>query len=211
MPTLLSMVCKICYTITLMTCCTGRLGDALDLIQDCRWCPEGYIATYRMCFESHGPPQQQTKLHGSPLMYKDYYRSTSGTRMMHLVQYAQLTHKSITHLAGVPRLVRWHGNIHSIIWALTDGLQAFSTHMETHEVIGVPPYPQGAPHVYCLENKGPPSCPSLFRIIFIIIALMDLIKPLGGPYDMHRLLFDLLRGLLFHLWASLVGLSPKVS
>ena len=32
--TLLSMVCNLFYTITPMTCCTGRLADALDRIQD---------------------------------------------------------------------------------------------------------------------------------------------------------------------------------
>ena len=120
-------------------------------------------------------------------------------------------HRSTTHLVGVPRLVRWYGSIHSNIWALTDGLHASSTHMETHEVIGVPPHPLGATQVYCLENKGRPPCPPLLRILFIIMALMDLIRPLGGPYDMHRLLFDLLRGLLFYSWASLGGFSPKVN
>ena len=40
-------------------------------------------------------------------------------------------------------------------------------------------------------------CPLLLRVLFIM-APMDLIRPLRGPYDMHRLLFDLLRGLSFH-------------
>jgi len=55
-----------------MTCCTERLGDALDLMRDCRWSPaldfgfglfirgpnpsEGYIGTWRVCVESHAPP-----------------------------------------------------------------------------------------------------------------------------------------------------------
>ena len=111
-----------------------------------------------------------------------------------------------TLLVGVPGLVRWHGSIHSIIWALTYGIETSLTHMETHEVIGVPPHPLGAPQIYCLENKGLPPYTSLLRILFIIMALMDLMRPLGGPYYMHRLSFDLLRGLLFYLWASLVGL-----
>ena len=87
--------------------------------------------------------------------------------------------------------------IRSIIGALTDGLQESSTHLETHEVIIVPPHPLGAPQVYCLENKRPPPCPSLLRVLFFIMAPMDLIKPLGAPYAMYFLSFDLLRGLLF--------------
>ena len=47
--------------------------------------------------------------------------------------------------------------------------------METHDANGVPPHPLGAPQVYCLENKGPPPCPSLLIVLFMIMALMDLI------------------------------------
>ena len=32
-----SMICKIFYLITLMICCIGGQGDALDLMQNCRW------------------------------------------------------------------------------------------------------------------------------------------------------------------------------
>ena len=119
-------------------------------------------------------------------------------------------HRSTTHLAGVPELVRGHGSIHSIIWTLTNDLQASLTHIENQGGIGVPPHPMGEPQVYYLENKGSPPCQSHFEELFIILALLEIIRRFGGPHDIHILLFDLLRGLLFHLWASLVGLSPKV-
>ena len=119
-------------------------------------------------------------------------------------------HRSTTHLAGVPELVRGHGSIHSIIWTLTNDLQASLTHIENQGGIDVPPHPMGAPQVYYLENKGSPPCQSHFEELFIILALLEIIRRFGGPHDIHILLFDLLRGLLFHLWASLLGLSPKV-
>lgn len=119
-------------------------------------------------------------------------------------------HKCTMHFEFDPGLVGWWGIVYTIIWALTNGLQASSTHLETHEVIIVPPHPLGAPQVYCLENKGPPASPSLLRVLFFIMEPMDLIGPLRGPYDMYCLSFDLSKGLLFHLWAIFVGLSQKV-
>ena len=57
-PTLLSMICRLFYTITLMIGYTGSLGDALDLIQDCRWFPFGFGLPIR------GPnPQRATLAH----------------------------------------------------------------------------------------------------------------------------------------------------
>ena len=47
-------------------------------------------------------------------------------------------HRSPTLLAGVPGLVRCHGNIHSTTQTLAEDLQASSIHMETHGVIYVP-------------------------------------------------------------------------
>ena len=38
-PTLLSMVCKLFFAITLNDLLYWKAGGALDLIQDCRWCP----------------------------------------------------------------------------------------------------------------------------------------------------------------------------
>ena len=114
------------------------------------------------------------------------------------------------HFTADPELVGWCGIPYTIIKSLVDDLQASLTHLETHEVIIVPPHPLGAPQVYCLVNKGPTPCPSLWRVLFFITEPRDLIRPLGGPYDMYYLSFHLLRGLLFYLWASLVGLSPKV-
>ena len=36
---LLSMICKLCYTIILMIGCTRSLGSTMDFIQVCRWFP----------------------------------------------------------------------------------------------------------------------------------------------------------------------------
>ncbi len=118
-------------------------------------------------------------------------------------------HRCTMHLEVGPKLVGWCGIPYTTIRALACNLQESSTHLETHEVIIVPPHPLGAPHVYCLENKGPTPCPSLLRVLLFIMVPMDLIRPLGGTYDMYYSSSDLLRGLFFHLWASLVGLSPK--
>lgn len=119
-------------------------------------------------------------------------------------------HSCTMHLADDPRLVCWCGITYIIIWALTDGWQASSIYMETHEVIWMPPHPQGAPQGYCLENKVPPPWPSLLRVLFISMALMNFIKPLGGPNNMYYSSFDLLRGLLF-CFSTILLLSPKVS
>ena len=70
--TLLSMVCNPLYTITLMTYCTGKIRDALDLIHNCKWCPFGFglpiwcpfgFGTWMVCVESHGPPKLEKALH----------------------------------------------------------------------------------------------------------------------------------------------------
>jgi len=110
------------------------------------------------------------------------------------------------HLADDPRLPRWCGITYTIILALEGDLQASSICLETHEDTCVPPHVIWSTTGY---YKGRTPCPLLLRVLFFIVAPMDLIRPLRGTYDMHRLLFDILRGLLFHLWASLVGLSPK--
>ena len=114
-------------------------------------------------------------------------------------------HRCIMHLAADPGHVRWCGITYTIIRALTNHQQAYSTHLETHEVIIVPPHPLGAPHVYCLENKGPTPCPLLLEVQLMIFPLMDFIRPLREPNDMHYWSFNLLGGLLFYLWASLVA------
>lgn len=111
------------------------------------------------------------------------------------------------HLVDDPGLARWCGITYIIILVLASDLQASSICLETHEDTCVPPHVIWSTIDY---YKGPTPCPLLLRVLFFIVASMDLIRPLRGPYDMHRLLFDLLRGLLFHSWASLVGLSPKV-
>lgn len=108
-------------------------------------------------------------------------------------------HKCIMQLEFDLDLVRRCGIPYMIIKVVADDLHASSTHLETHEVIVVPPQPLGAPQVYFLENKGPTPYPSLLRVLHFIMAPMELIRPLRGSYDMHRLLFDLLRGLFFHL------------
>lgn len=105
----------------------------------------------------------------------------------------------IMHLEADPRLLGQCGIPYIIIISLATNLHESSTHLETHDVIVVPPHPLGVPQVYCLESKGPTTCPSLLSVLLLIIAPMDLISPLRGTYDMHRLLFDLLRDLLFHL------------
>ena len=121
------------------------------------------------------------------------------------------THSCAMHLVDDPRLVCWCGITYTIIWALIDDLYTSLTYLEMHEVTCVPSHLLGAPEVYYVENKGPTPCPLLLEVLFIIMALMDFIKLLKEPNDMYYWPLDLLRGLLFFLWASLVGLSPKVS
>lgn len=67
----------------------------------------------------------------------------------------------------------------------------------------------GAPHVYYLQNKGSTPCPLILWVLFHIMACMDFIRPPLRPNEMYYWSFNLLRGLLFWFWASLVGLSPK--
>ena len=119
MTTLLSMVCNVLYTITLMTCCTGKIRDTLDLVQNCKWCPFGFglpiwcpfgFGTWRVCVERYGPPKPQKALHGSPPMSKDYQRSTFGTRMIHLVHYAQQDPRDHHTLGRCPRTCIHHLN-----------------------------------------------------------------------------------------------------
>jgi len=65
-----SMICRLICSIAPMNCCIRRRGDALDLIQDCRWIfimgfglpirdpspLEGINGINRVSGESHGPP-----------------------------------------------------------------------------------------------------------------------------------------------------------
>ena len=65
-----SMIFKLFYLITLMTCCIVGKGEALDHMHDCKWVSilgfglliwglsplEGHIGTSRVSVESHGPP-----------------------------------------------------------------------------------------------------------------------------------------------------------
>ena len=98
-------------------------------------------------------------------------------------------HGSPTLLAVVPGLVRCHGNIHSTTRALAEDLQASPIHMETHGVIYVPSDPLGAPHVYYLENKGPPPCPSYSEEFIPQYGTSGYYYAFRGPYDMYILLF----------------------
>ena len=44
-----SMTCKLFYLIILMICCIGGQGDALDLMQDCKWVfVLGLVTLYRV-------------------------------------------------------------------------------------------------------------------------------------------------------------------
>ena len=111
------------------------------------------------------------------------------------------------YLADDPGLARRWDITYTIIVALADDLHASSICLETHEDTCVPPHVIWSTTGY---YKGSTPYPLVLRVLLFIMAPMDLIRPLRGPYNMHRLLFDLLRGLPFYLWASLVGLSPKV-
>ena len=57
-PTLLSMICKLFYTIILMIGYTGSLGDTLDLIRDYGWFPFGFGLSIR-----DPNPQRDTLAH----------------------------------------------------------------------------------------------------------------------------------------------------
>ena len=117
---------------------------------------------------------------------------------------ANWPHRCTTHLESVPRFIPSSEPLQMVymhlwlIWRPMRSLVCPHTHWEHHRFT-------------VRKIRGHPLVHHFLRILFIIMALMGLIRPLGGPHNMQSLLFDLLRGLLFHLWASLVGLSPKVS
>ena len=82
-------------------------------------------------------------------MFVDFSYSTFGMMMMHLVHHAQPT-PHMDHTLGICSMVqrivpRCRGRAYVTILALTDGLQAFLIHLETHEDDLVPPTHWGAP------------------------------------------------------------------
>ena len=169
--------------------------------------PEGYIGTCRVSIESMG--LHNNRLHSmDPHSYLEIARGSligrGGCTWSIMPNRPQIY---TIHLVDDPGLTRWCGITYTIILALAGNLQASSIFLVTHEATCVPPHVIWSTTGY---YKGPPPCPLLLRVLLFILEPMDLIRPLRGPYDMHRLSFDLFRGLLFHLWASLVGLSPKV-
>ena len=103
------------------------------------------------------------------------------------------------------------GRAYVIILALTDGLQALSIHLETHEDVLVPPHPLGSTTGSCLENKGPTPCPLCLESISTSWHPLDFIRPPQRPNYSIYWSFDPLERLLHVLLSYLVGLSPKVS
>ena len=167
------MICKLFYTIILITGFTGSLGDALDLIQERRWFPFGFGLLIRRpnpqraTLAHIGCAYRATSLHSNRQHSMDPHRclETTSDPLLGWWWCAWYTmpnrpHRSPTLLAGVPRLTRCHGSVHSTTRALIEDLQASLIHMETHGAICVPPHPLGAPQVYYLESKWPPPYPS---------------------------------------------------
>ena len=73
-----------------------------------------------------------------------------------------------------------------LIWRPKGSLVCPHTHWEHHKST-------------TWKTRGHSLVNHILRSLFIIMALLDIIRHFGGPHDMHILLFDLLRGLLFHL------------
>lgn len=169
-----------------MICCIGGQGDALDLVQHCRWVSTwGLVSLYRVLalqratFALVGWELRAMGLRHS----RDYFMDPQHRSMIaHVPPFEwgwctwftipTVPHTCTIHLACVLRS-RWgcvslqetKGRANVIILALTDGLQEFSIHLETHEDILVPPHPLRSTIVICLDNKGPTPYPLCLRSI----------------------------------------------
>ena len=98
--------------------------------------------------------------------------------MMHQVHHAQSApqlHHTLGRCSRIQRIAPSHkGRDYVIVLALTDGLQAYSIHLETHEDVLDAPTPTWEHHRFLLGKQGANPFSTILGVHFFIMAPLGL-------------------------------------
>ena len=101
------------------------------------------------------------------------------------------------------------GRAYVIILTLTDGLQALSIYLETHEDVIVPPHQLGDTTCDLHGYQGANPLSTVFGAHFLNLQMLDSTKPSQWPNDSSCLLLFPLERLFLYYGAISVDLSPR--